>query len=709
MNDDAMNNTSRFSDDKNTPFANSDIKAPSSLLPRLMQRLQVEQQNEQTLDDITSLHIALDSTDEFVRATAIRELALWQGNIADIPANRLLATLSDASWLVREAAILTLDALDITVSQEQQMMVLLDENEFVREAARITFVDGISKDGTEDVWDSRYSRHSRHSRATARVAPTIQRRGRSHLYQTLHSIDSLFLAIHVTDKRGLFMAGQYPHNNNNTYLEEITIEQNKRRRKTLGVAGAILAVLVIAGIAFSWSTVLQKMPHNATTGHGSPTLDGPILSDTNQVLNPQLYWVDNTHLVLGDPNNQSFVNIWDIQTKAMYQATPFNLISQQQSPQSQNWQKSPNGMYTVASSVAVGAPPTSASSPRGYTVSINIWNLLANHEVTAISYEERVGPPNPNLDYLPPTPATSFSPDNTRLAIGQNDGKITIWSLSTGKQLASYQTTSTLVSFVQWSNDSRRLLSQVDNGNVDLWDTTTGKRISSFLPPLTQQIIYTSSGQTSKNVPTTPTLSPDGKLMVGEVGTDTIEVWDANTIKVLYTRKQASHSLSYASWISDNRVFIGTTSNVQVWDLNTSSIILNVPTLSQAGSAFSPSLRYLTIISPSSQNVTLWDTSTGQQVTILHSKAYFQINGEFPSIVWSPDERYVATLSKDTVHKSLSNVIQIWNATTGKLVTQYHSNSNQVLQIVWSSDGKYLASVSDGNFGNVMEVWNAPR
>ena len=93
----------------------------------------------------------------------------------------------------------------------------------------------------------------------------------------------------------------------------------------------------------------------------------------------------------------------------------------------------------------------------------------------------------------------------------------------------------------------------------------------------------------------------------------------------------------------------------------------------------------------------------------MHSSADFEINGEATSIAWSPDEHYVATLSKDTIHKGLNNVIQIWNATTGKLVTQYHSHSNQVQQVAWSPDGKYLASVGSGDLGNVMEVWNASR
>lgn len=254
---------------------NHDIKAPSSLLPRPMQRLHTSQQDGQTFNSITSLENALNSMDEFVRTTAIRELAQRQEDVSSLPVERLITALSDSSWLVREAAIFTLDSLQIEVSQEHQMMALLDENEFVREAARLTFTPTIG------------SRYVPTTRATTRVAPTIRCGMRERIYHALHSIDSLFLAIHFTHQRGVFMAGQYPQDDNHrTLLDEITFQQSKRRRKTLSITGAILTVLVIAGLAFSWFTVLQKMPHNAT-GHAGNTLDKPLMSDTNSMYNPR--------------------------------------------------------------------------------------------------------------------------------------------------------------------------------------------------------------------------------------------------------------------------------------------------------------------------------------------------------------------------------------------------------------------------------------
>lgn len=498
------------------------------------------------------------------------------------------------------------------------------------------------------------------------------------------------------------MASQHPHDTNNlTYLEQITLQQRKRRHKTLSITGAVLAVLVIVGLAFSWFTMEQKLPHSAT-GHAGNTLDKPILSDTNSG-GLQINWLDNTQFAVSDPYNLTYTNIYNIATHAQQQENIFDLSAQSFNNFHYTWNA--NSQYVVNDYVAPDTVPTNTSSPKSFTVTIEVWNVLTDKKLVTVSYDEKA---TSQLNEFSP-PSALISPNNQFLAVGQNDGNATLWSLSTGKQVASYKINSSPVNYVQWASDSQHLLAQSSSGLVQLWNTTTGAKISSFLPPLTRQITYTSSGQTSKNVAASPILSPDGKRMVAVVGTNKVEVWDTNTTKVLYT-KQVSNSLLSVSWLSDKGILINITSNLQVWHLGTNQIILNISDVSQQASwAFSPSQRYFTIINPSSQNVTIWDTSTGQQVTTLHSGADFQINGQSSSIVWSPDERYIATSGQDKIHQGLNNVIQIWNATTGKLVMQYHSHSNQVQQVTWSPDGKYLASVSDGNLGNVMEVWQAPH
>ena len=105
--------------------------------------------------------------------------------------------------------------------------------------------------------------------------------------------------------------------------------------------------------------------------------------------------------------------------------------------------------------------------------------------------------------------------------------------------------------------------------------------------------------------------------------------------------------------------------------------------------------------------MSVWDATTGRQVSNYRNTA--TINLENGSTVWSPDERYIATMSKDAFKRSQNSVVQVWDARTGQIVATYRSHSNQVKDVEWSPDGEYLATVSDADVGNVFEVWQAPH
>jgi COMPASS component SWD3 len=50
-------------------------------------------------------------------------------------------------------------------------------------------------------------------------------------------------------------------------------------------------------------------------------------------------------------------------------------------------------------------------------------------------------------------------------------------------------------------------------------------------------------------------------------------------------------------------------------------------------------------------------------------------------------------------------IVQIWDATTGDLLTTYQGHHQQIKALSWSSDGKHISSASiDG----LVLVWKAP-
>ena len=84
----------------------------------------------------------------------------------------------------------------------------------------------------------------------------------------------------------------------------------------------------------------------------------------------------------------------------------------------------------------------------------------------------------------------------------------------------------------------------------------------------------------------------------------------------------------------------------------------------------------------------LWDAATGKQIFVLNHDGWVR------NVVFSPDGKYVATASDD-------NTARIWNASTGKLIGSF-KHDGVVNNVVFSPDGKYIATAS---VDNTARLW----
>src|SRR5713226_9096803 len=67
------------------------------------------------------------------------------------------------------------------------------------------------------------------------------------------------------------------------------------------------------------------------------------------------------------------------------------------------------------------------------------------------------------------------------------------------------------------------------------------------------------------------------------------------------------------------------------------------------------------------------------------------------AVVWSPDGKRIASASLD-------KTVQVWDATNGGHLFTYRGHTDQVFTLAWSPDGKYLASAGADK---TVQVWDA--
>jgi WD40 repeat protein len=134
---------------------------------------------------------------------------------------------------------------------------------------------------------------------------------------------------------------------------------------------------------------------------------------------------------------------------------------------------------------------------------------------------------------------------------------------------------------------------------------------------------------------------------------------------------------------------------VRLWDIAAGEIVLTIPVSGDVtGVSFSPDGKFLTTWG--GNDIDLWAASTGKLLKSLagHTK-------EVSMAVFSPDSQFIASASKD-------GTARVWSVTTGNTVSeikvpQSSWGSPEVLSIVFSPDGNILAT---GNDSGLIHLWN---
>jgi WD40 repeat protein len=285
----------------------------------------------------------------------------------------------------------------------------------------------------------------------------------------------------------------------------------------------------------------------------------------------------------------------------------------------------------------------------------------------------------------------AFSPDGRTLASGSKDKTVKLWDVPTGRELRTLTGHSGAVESVTFSPDGKTLASGSDDTTIKLWDVSTGTEV---------HILKWHAGAVNS-----VSFSPDGKTLAAGSEDKTISLWEVSSGIELRTLKAHAGRVNSVAFSPDGKTLASGSfdQTVKLWEVSTGIELRTLKGHSNwvVSVAFSRDGRTLATGSWDS-TIKLWDVSTGTEFRTLKGLSTESelrtLRGNanhVHSVVFSPDGKTLASASFD-------KTVKLWDVSTGTRLRTLEGHSSRVNSVVFSPDGKILGS---GSFDQTAKLW----
>lgn len=219
------------------------------------------------------------------------------------------------------------------------------------------------------------------------------------------------------------------------------------------------------------------------------------------------------------------------------------------------------------------------------------------------------------------------------------------------------------------------------SGDIVIWDLHTGDPILRFNA-------YLPSSCRSSNI----ILSTWGDIVVSSIGDVKVKVWQLNSGEILHTL-DTGHGVSSLDISSDGKLIIsGGTDTVQIWDAETGRRIkkLKLPKHSSAISVASHVYRRVLVAGTEYKGIKIWNLETGK---LMHTLDH---PGRLFSISLSEDGKTMVSGGSD-------GVLRLWNPTHGgmKSLPFLHGHTGEV-----SATAVYSNLLIASADQETVRIWN---
>ena len=285
--------------------------------------------------------------------------------------------------------------------------------------------------------------------------------------------------------------------------------------------------------------------------------------------------------------------------------------------------------------------------------------------------------------------AVRFSPNDSLVVTGSVDSTVKVWRRETGQVIRTIRQPQG-ISYLDLSSDGNYIATGSYDEIVRIWRTGDGTLMKEL--------------KGHKGTVWTVAFSPDGKWLASSGDDKNIKLWNTATGELVHTLR--GHTLNvWALKFSPKGNKLASCSfdcTYKIWDRATGELLVNntAHTQTVVDIAFSNNGKMLASTSDDC-TIKLWNMDDGALLRTMEVPEHVQ------AVAFSPDDKLLMTGGRDKtlIGEFVQNIFgdshfnkgisaRLWDVKTGTLLQTFNKHTNDVMDIAYSYNGKWIATAS---------------